>query len=80
MRALLDHAPVLEHDDEVGVADRREAVCDDECGPVGQQGAQRALDRPLRPDVDRRRGLVEDENARIGEERAREGDELALAE
>ena len=36
--------------------------------------------RPLRPDVDRRRRLVEDEDARIGEERARERDELPLAE
>ena len=38
------------------------------------------VDAPLRADVDRRRRLVEDEDPRVGEEGAREGDELALAE
>src|SRR5581483_6132652 len=33
-----------------------------------------------RADVDGARRLVEDEDARVGEERPREGDELALAE
>ena len=39
-----------------------------------------ALDPPLGADVDRRGRLVEDEDARIGEQRARERDELPLAE
>ena len=38
VRALLDHLSVLEHDDEVGVADRRQPVRDDERRPVGQEG------------------------------------------
>ena len=46
----------------------------------GEQRAQRELDAPLGSDVDARGRLVEDEDARVGEESAREGDELALAE
>ena len=42
--------------------------------------SQPALDPPLGADVDRRRRLVEDEDARVREQRAGEGDELALAE
>ena len=80
MRALLDDPAVLEHDDQVGVADRREAVGDDERGAAVQQAAQRALDLALGADVDRARRLVEDQDARVGEQRARERDELALPE
>ena len=45
-----------------------------------EQAAQRALDLPLGADVDRARRLVEDQDARVGEERARERDQLPLAE
>ena len=34
---MLDDASVLEHDDEIRVADRREPVGDDEARPVGPQ-------------------------------------------
>src|SRR5688500_14461152 len=78
--ALLYHLAVLQHDDQVGVADRREAVRDDERGPAGEQLAQRPLDAALGPDVDRRRRLVEDQDPRVRKERASEGDELSLAE
>ena len=80
MRALLDDLAVLQHDDQVGVADRGEAVCDHERGAAGEERAQRALDLPLGADVDRRGRLVEDQDPRVGEQRARERDELALAE
>ena len=43
-------------------------------------GSSAALDPPLGADVDRGSGLVEDQDARVGEQRARERDELALAE
>src|SRR5205085_5137889 len=39
-----------------------------------------ALDLPLRPDVDRARGLVEDQDPRVGQQGARERDQLSLAE
>ena len=80
MRALLDDAAVLEHDDQVGIADRREPVRDDERGSVLEQQMQRLLDLSLGADVDRRRRLVEDQDPRVGEQRARERDQLALAE
>src|SRR5258705_149661 len=41
---------------------------------------ERMLDLALGADVDRARRLVEDEDARVREQRAGEGDELALAE
>src|SRR5215210_7410917 len=80
MRPLLDYPAVLEHDDQVGIADRGEPMRDDEGRPRAEEGPQRALDLPLRADVDRRRRFVEDEDARVGQEGAGEGDELTLAE
>src|SRR5205085_5646025 len=79
-RALLDDPAVLEDDDQVGVPDRREPVGDDERRPSREEQAEGALDLALGADVDRRGRLVEDEDARVGEEGARERDELALAE
>ena len=40
---------------------------------------QRLLDAPLGFVVERRRGLVEDQDGRVLEQRARDGDALALA-
>src|SRR2546423_3932396 len=80
MAALLDDLSLLEHDDQVGVANRRQAVGDDECRPSGEEKPERLLDLPLGADVDGRGRLVQDQNSRVGEERASEGDQLALAE
>ena len=80
MRARLDHLAVLEHDDHVGPADGREPVGDDERRPVAQERLEGVLDARLGRDVDRRRRLVEDQDPRVGEERAGEGDQLALAD
>jgi hypothetical protein len=76
--SLLDDPPVVQHDDEVGTPDRRQPVRDDEGRAAGEKAAQPALDASLRSDVDRRRSLVEDEDARIREQGTGEGDELAL--
>jgi hypothetical protein len=70
---------VLEHDDGVGQRDRREPMGDHERRAPGHDLAQRRLDLLLGRRVDRRRRVVEDEDARIGQERARDGDALALA-
>src|SRR5436190_1978945 len=78
--ALLDDAAVLEHHNQIGVANRREAMRDDEGGPTRQEQPQRLLDLPLRADVDRRRRFVEDEDPRIREQGACQGDQLALPE
>ena len=61
-------------------ADRGQPVRDDEGRPPDEQPAQRVLDLLLRADVDRGGGLVEDEDARVGEQRTRERDQLALAQ
>ena len=53
---------------------------DDEGCPPRQQQPQRTFDLLLGADVHGRRGFVEDEDARIGEQRSRQRDELALAE
>src|SRR4029079_1683787 len=66
--------------DQVGVADRREAVRDDEGGAPVQQAAEGALDAALGADVDRARRLVQDQDARVGEQSTRERNELPLAE
>ena len=79
VRALLDDAAVLHDEDEVGVADRREAVRDDEARAVGPQRRHGVLDEQLGARVDRARRLVEDEQRRVGEERAGDRDELLLA-
>ena len=80
MRAGVDDPSMVEDDDEVCAADRRQAVGDDERGPAGEEPTQSAVDPALRADVDRRRRLVEDEDARVCEEGSRECDELPLAE
>ena len=79
MRALLDDPAVLEHDDLAGALDRGQAVGDDDRRAAGQQAPQARLDPRLGVDVDVGGGLVEHEDARVGDERAGEGDELALA-
>ena len=79
VRTLLDDVAVLHDEDDVGVADRRQAVRDDEAGPVAAQRGHRVLDQQLGPGVDRRRRLVEDQQLRCGEERPRDGEQLLLA-
>jgi hypothetical protein len=61
---------VLEHDDQAGVADRREAVGDDDRGAAGEQAAQALLDAVLGVDVDVGGRLVEDQDPGIGDQRA----------
>ena len=63
----------------VRAADRREPVSDHERGPPRQQPLQPQLDRPLGSHVDVRGRLVEDQDARLRQERAGEGDQLPLS-
>ena len=79
VRALLDDLAVLHHEDEIGVADRREPVRDHEARAALAQRRHRALDQHFGARVDRRRRLVEDQDRRIREERARDRDQLLLA-
>ena len=79
VRALLDDPAVVEHDDLPGAADRRQAVGDHDRRAPGEQPPHALLDPALGVDVDVRGRLVEHEDPRVGDQRARERDELALA-
>jgi hypothetical protein len=59
------------------VAHGRETVCDHEGGAAGEQPVDRLLDEPLALRVERAGGLVEDEDLRVLEDRARDRDALA---
>ncbi len=78
VRALLRDAAVVEHDDVACLADRRQAVRDDDRRPACEQPAQPLLDPPLGVEVHVGSRLVEDQDSRVGDQRARERHELAL--
>src|SRR5439155_18013028 len=79
VRPTLDDAPLVQHDDEVGVADGGEAVRDDQAGASRKQRRERFLHAALGGRVERARCLVEDEDAGIFHNRPRERQPLPLA-
>ena len=72
-------AAVFEDDDAVGVGDRAEPVGDDEARAAFHQRGQAGLDHPFAFGVEVAGGLVEDEDLRVGQDRAGDGDPLPLA-
>jgi hypothetical protein len=78
VRAALHHPALLQHEDLVGRADGAEAVRDDERRAPAAQPRERLLDERLALRVERAGGLVEDEDARVGQQRAGDGDALPL--
>src|SRR5262249_60874978 len=78
MRAALDDLAVLEHQDLVGAADGREPVGDDEGGAAGAQRLQAILNHRFALAVEARGRLVENQDPRVGENRARDRDALPL--
>ena len=78
--AALDDAPVLDDADEVGVADRTQAVGDDQGGAAAQQPFQRGLDERLGDGVHVGRRLVQNEDARVGQDGAGDAHQLPLAD
>ena len=79
MAALLDDVAVLHDQDGVGVADRGQAVSDDEARAALAQRVHRLLDQQLRAGVHAAGGLIEDEHGRVGHEGPRDREQLALA-
>ena len=71
--------PSHEHDRPVGELDGRQALRRDEHRAPFEGGAEPLHEPPLGERVDRRERIVEDDDARAGDERARERDALALA-
>jgi hypothetical protein len=76
--ADLGHPAALERHDGVGPADGRQAVRDDERGAVPHQVGQRVLHQQLRLGVERRGRFVQDQDRRVLQQRARDGQALAL--
>jgi len=74
----LEDSPVVEHDDLVGVPDRREPVRDHEDGPALDHPLERRLDLQLGLGVDVRGRLVEDQDTGIAQDRPRQRDPLPL--
>src|SRR6478735_5985032 len=65
VRATLDDAAAVVDQDPVRAMDRREAVRDRDRGAADHQALEGGLDEPLRDGVERRRGLVEDQDPRV---------------
>src|SRR5208337_3004551 len=77
--AALDDKPLLHHKNLIGAADGGEAVRDDKGGAPAHQLCKAALDHGLRLGIERAGGLVENEDARLCQESARDGQALPLA-
>ena len=75
----LDDPSVDEHDRAVGELDGREPLRRDEHGTPLERRPQPLDEAPLGERVDGRERIVEHDDARTGDERARECDPLALA-
>ena len=79
LRAALDDLAVLEHENLIRARDRREAVRDDERRAPAAQRAKPVANERLALAVEARCGLVENQDARIGENGARDRDALPLS-
>ena len=78
MVALLYDLPMVDVTDHVRVLDGGQSVRDDEARTPLQQVVQSGLKRLFGTSIDIRRGFVENQNARIGQQNSRERNQLAL--
>ena len=79
MRALLDDAALVHHQDAVAGQHGREPVRDHERGAMAHQLFQRGLHQRLAFGIERRGRFVQQQQRRIAQDRARDRDALALA-
>jgi hypothetical protein len=79
VRAALDDAAAVHDQDLVGAADGGQAVRDDEGGAALPQPAEAVADERLALAVQARCRLVEDQDARVRDDGAGDGDALPLA-
>ena len=68
------------HVDDVSVANGREPVCDDDDGPAVHQSMERLQKIGLGPLIERRRGFVQQQDWRVLQEGAGQGDTLLLSD
>ena len=79
MRAAFDHIAVIHDENHVGVANRGEAVRDHEGGTVHGQRVHGLLNQLFSTGIDRRCGLIEDQNRCVLYHCAGNGEQLLLA-
>ena len=79
MGPLFDDAAVVDDDDVVGIADRAQAVGDDDGRAAFHEAVQGSLDDLFAFRIESRRRFIEDEDARVLEDGPGNGDALALA-
>ncbi len=79
VRAHLDHAAALQHDQPVRLAQRAQPMGDGDRRAPLDQVVQRLLDLALRLGIDRAGGLVQDQDPRVDQQRAGDRDPLPLA-
>ena len=79
MSSALDNAPVVDDEDEIGPLDGGEPVCDDDRSPAGAQLLKGLLDLGLGGRVNGRGGLVQEDDLRVSQDDAGDGDSLQLA-
>jgi hypothetical protein len=77
--AAFDDASLIHDQDQIGLFDGRQAVGDDQRRPAGHHLGRGRLDVPFGFGVERRSGLVEDEDRCVLEQRPGNGQALALA-
>ena len=73
VRALFDDTAVINYQQLVGLLDRAQPVSDDKGGASGHQTQQRFLNLQFCACVDAAGGFVQDEDARIGQDSAGDG-------
>src|SRR5687767_10452513 len=79
VRSTLDDSPAIEHQNLRRVLNRGEPVRDHEHGAALEEPIDRFLHETLRFGIERRRGLIENEDGWIDEQRTRDRDALSLA-
>ena len=75
---LFNDATVVEHDNQVGIADGGQAVGNDKGGAPLHDGVHASLDELLRAGVDTTGSLVENEHARVSHGSSCDGQKLTL--
>src|SRR3954468_13142 len=79
VRARFGDAAAMQHEDHVGVAHGSQPMRDRDRGPAFEEVRQALEDQIFRQRIERGGGLIEEENRRVANNRARDRDPLALA-
>ena len=79
MRTLLDNVAMIHDQNQVGIHDRRQAMRDHKARTPAHERVHGAADGKLGTRIHARRRLVQDENRRVVEQHARDGQQLTLA-